>query len=146
MSGAARLAMLTRLAALKAQRALADLAHARAEAAAVARAIAAADQASALETFAPPEDGATLAMQWRRREALAAEAYAHLPALEAKRATEAGAAAAAAEACAKELGAKLLAERARREARLADARRAERGAGVLAALRGPGPVGGSGTV
>jgi hypothetical protein len=146
MSAAARLALLTRLAALKAQRALADLAHARAEAAAVAEAIAAADRSSREETFAPPGDGATLAVQWRRREALAAEAYALLPALELRRAEEAGAAAAAAAACARELGAKLLAERAGREARMAEARRAERGAGVLAALRGPGPVGGSGSV
>jgi hypothetical protein len=140
------MALLTRLAALKAQRSLADLAQARTAAATVADAIAAADGASRLETFAPPGDGATLAAQWRRREALAAQASARLPALEARRAEEAAAAAAAAAACARELGAKLLAERAAREARLADARRAERGAGVLAALRGPGGIGGPGAV
>jgi hypothetical protein len=131
------IATLRRLAALKAQRALASLAAARRRADEEAEAIRAADRAMA-DTFAPPEDGAGWQAQWRLRAALEEARALHVR-HHAARDTEARAEEDAARVeVARELGTDALAERLAARRRRDETRRLDRVMGVLSALRKPG--------
>lgn len=139
MSGRDPLAALQKLAALKAQRALADLAAARARVATEAQAVSDATQA-ARETYAPSDGGGGGEMQqlWRRRVALDAEAAAHEKLRQRREREAAEVEARAAQEVARELGARAMLTHAASLRAKADARRHERSMGVLAALKGPG--------
>lgn len=137
MSGRDPLAALQKLAALKAQRALADLAALRATADRTAKAVAEGDAATT-ETFPKAVDSAAEAQAlWSRRAALEDKGMVLHRQQIAENAAAAAAAERAAAALARELGAKALAARAAASKAQADARRHERSMGVLAAIRGP---------
>ncbi|SEA91670.1 hypothetical protein [Rubrimonas cliftonensis] len=133
---------LQRLAALKAQRALGELAVARARAAQES-AVARAAEAAAARCFEAGEGGlGDVVLMGDVREKLERRARiaraAHLALEREAQAVERRAGA----AVARELGAKALSDAAAAEAAVVEARRAERGEGVLAALRPRSPAGG----
>ncbi len=133
---------LQRLAALKAQRALGELAVARARAA-EENAVALAAEAAVSRCFeAGAGETGDIAVMGEVRERLERRVRlaraAHLTLEREAQAVERRAGA----AVARELGAKALSDAAAAEAAVVEARRAERGEGVLAALRPRSPSGG----
>lgn len=139
MSGPCDFALLQRLARLKAQRALAELAAARRHEAEAARAVAAAEQA-AEETYAAPTEGTDWQSQWRLRAALEEVRTIHARHREKRRTAADGVEAGARAALSRELGADALADRADAQRRREALRRQDRSTDVLASLRKP-PMG-----
>ena len=131
------IATLKRLAALKAQRALALLAAARRRAEAEAEAVRAAEHAMA-DTYETPADGTGWQAQWRLRAALEESRALHVR-HHAARTTEAKAEETAARV-ERELGTDALAERLAARRRRDETRRLDRVMGVLSALRKPGDL------